>query len=131
MCGYLEVFISGKLFKNQELERTALVAKWQDAVKHLRQRDADIQRINGEIYMTELAIENQQEIVQEQNDFLNNEKVHNKATEEEINELNGVNSRIRKELNDLLQYILRITNEVPTTFFKKKKFKSNLSLSNS
>ncbi|KAI4466333.1 coiled-coil domain-containing protein 39 [Holotrichia oblita] len=103
---------TGKLFKNQELERTALVAKWQDAVKHLRQRDADIQRINRDIYMTELAIENQGEIVQEQKEFLANEKNHNKGTEEEINELNSVNSRIRKELNDLLQYILRITNEL-------------------
>lgn len=104
--------ILGKLFKQQEEERTALVAKWQDSVKHLRQRDEDINKTNKDIYLTQMAIANQQEILDEHNNFLINEKNQNRAIEEEMNELNNANSRARKELNDLIQYILRITNEV-------------------
>ncbi|KRT79949.1 hypothetical protein AMK59_8239 [Oryctes borbonicus] len=102
---------TSKLFKQQEEERKALVAKWQDAVKHLRQRDENINKTNKDIYLTRLAIDNQKEILQEHTDFLANEKMHNKTTEEEMNILNAANSRIRKELYELVQYILRITNE--------------------
>ncbi|GJQ67331.1 hypothetical protein Trydic_g8230 [Trypoxylus dichotomus] len=103
---------TGKIFKQQEEERIALVAKWQDAVKHLRQRDDNINNTNKDIYLTLLAIDNQKEILQEHTDFLANEKTHNKATEEEMNVLNMANSRTRKDLYELAQYIFRITSEL-------------------
>ncbi|XP_050306787.1 coiled-coil domain-containing protein 39 [Anthonomus grandis grandis] len=112
----LEMIIerTGKAVKQQMNEREALIKQWKDAVKMLQTRDQDISKWQERIGQSHDALMKQQEILEEENQLLKNEIKNNKEIELEIESLNAMNSRIRRELGEFQQNVLTVINEVQT-----------------
>lgn len=102
---------TGKLFKKQTIEQRALMKRWQDSIGVLRQRDEDLQDVELQIDSAGEALLIQQELVEEQNTFLKNERTNNSSIEEETANLNQQNSRARRDLNQIIDYIAMLTND--------------------
>lgn len=96
-------------------ERNDLVKRWHTAVRMLRQRNLDIEKLYADINATQEVIAHQHELLDEQNTFLQREKDNNKEAQFEIESLNINSSRIRRERNEMTQYILLLNSEVPNT----------------
>lgn len=89
-----------------------MVKQWKEAVKMLQQRDEDIIKAQEKIISTQELIEQQKEKLSEENGFLNNEKRNNHELDLEMESLNALNSRMRKDFDDLTQESLLLTSEV-------------------
>lgn len=78
----------------------------------LQQRDSDIGVVQERIVEEEKVLEQQRERLEEENEMLKNEKKNNHEVELELEKLNAVNSRMRREFADLQQAVYTISNEV-------------------
>lgn len=78
----------------------------------LQQRDDDIEAGQERILDEEKVLESQNESLVEENQMLHNEQKNNRELLMEIEKLNSLNSRMRKELSDLQQDVYIIANEV-------------------
>ncbi|KAG5864259.1 hypothetical protein JTB14_019631 [Gonioctena quinquepunctata] len=103
---------SGKVMKQLMAERDALITQWKDTVKMLQQRDNDIMNSQEQISNVLEIIQKQQEKLSEEKTFMKNERRNNREIELEVQEMNVVNSRMRRDLNDLMQHILLISGEL-------------------
>ncbi|KAF2896034.1 hypothetical protein ILUMI_10127 [Ignelater luminosus] len=105
---------TGKVFKQQRDERTSLLKQWQEAIKNLKCRDDAVAQVVKDISMVQQLVTEEQEKLDEQNNFLNNEVNNNKEMDQQIQELNFSGSKLRRELNELVQYVLTINSEAGT-----------------
>lgn len=103
---------TGKMLKQLREEKNRLIKQWQETVHNLRQRDDATLRIHREIESAQEVLLCQKTALQEQNDFLLNEQRNNKEVEEKIEEMNQTNCKLRRELNNMIQYVLTLNNEV-------------------
>lgn len=78
----------------------------------LQQRDDDIEAGQERILEAEKVLENQNESLEEENQMLRNEQKNNRELLMEIENVNSLNSRMRRELSDLQQDVYVIVNEV-------------------
>lgn len=78
----------------------------------LQQRDDDIEAGQERILEAEKVLESQNEGLEEENEMLHNEQKNNRELLMEIEKLNSLNSRMRRELSDLQQDVYTIANEV-------------------
>lgn len=78
----------------------------------LQQRDDDIEAGQERILEAEKVLESQNECLEEENEMLHNEQKNNRELLMEIEKLNSLNSRMRRELSDLQQDVYTIANEV-------------------
>lgn len=78
----------------------------------LQQRDDDIEAGQERILEAEKMLESQNEGLEEENEMLHNEQRNNRELLMEIEKLNSLNSRMRRELSDLQQDVYTIANEV-------------------
>ena len=104
------------------------MSQWQEAVKNLTRRDEEINRTNSNIFLTQELLDRQKDLLDDQNLFLENEQHNNQTVEMEISELNFTNSNMRKELNELVQYVLTITGAV--NLYKKNMTSAGRELEN-
>lgn len=116
-------FFLGKVFKQQRDERTSLIKQWQEAIKNLKRRDDAIEQVVKDIAMVQQLVAEEQEKLDEQNNFLNNEINNNKEVDQQIQELNFSGSRLRRELTELIQYVLTLNSEVRILFYTFNKTK--------
>ncbi|CAH1955933.1 unnamed protein product [Acanthoscelides obtectus] len=105
---------SGKAIKQQMADRESLIHQWKDAVKMLQQRDVDIFRAQEQIQAEYEAIAKQEVVLEEEHNFLNNQKRVNHEIELEIQSINSTNCRMRRELGELAQVILLMNNDHDT-----------------
>ncbi|RZC32695.1 coiled-coil domain-containing protein 39 [Asbolus verrucosus] len=105
---------TGKIMKQQATERNALIQQWKDSVKILHQRDSEIDRLQLQILEMQEIMDKEQEKLEEQNDFYSNEVRNNDELEHETQQLNLLNSRMRRELNELMQYLLLLNSQADT-----------------
>ena len=101
--------------KQQVEERNALIQQWKDSVKILQQRDNDIDHTQTQILETQEIIEKEQEKLQEHKQFHENELKNNNDLEHEKQQLNYLNSKLRRELHELSQYTLLLHSQVNWT----------------
>ncbi|XP_017776872.1 PREDICTED: coiled-coil domain-containing protein 39-like [Nicrophorus vespilloides] len=109
---------TGKILKQIKEERNSLIVQWQESVKHLKQRDQDIKRVNRDMDNMNEVIKQQQEKLDEENEFLQNEKNNNKFMDMQINEDNQLNSKLRRDLTIVTDEVTLLQNEMNA----KKKF---------
>ncbi|XP_063902797.1 coiled-coil domain-containing protein 39 [Zophobas morio] len=105
---------TGKIMKQQVEERNALIQQWKDSVKILQQRDNDIDHTQTQILETQEIIEKEQEKLQEHKQFHENELKNNNDLEHEKQQLNYLNSKLRRELHELSQYTLLLHSQADT-----------------
>lgn len=103
---------AAKTFRQQEHERDTLIKYWKDTVKNLKQRNADIDNTNNEILASNELLKRRKDDLDEQNRFLADQEEANKGVEGEIDEANVVTSRLRREIDNLIQYIALLQSEV-------------------
>ncbi|XP_018561300.1 coiled-coil domain-containing protein 39-like [Anoplophora glabripennis] len=103
---------TGKALKQQEKERDDLVKRWKEAVKMLQRRDEDVVKTQEHIIGTQELIERHKEKLDEENVFLNNEKRNNHELDLEMESLNALNSRLRRDCDDLAQDLLTMNSEL-------------------
>ncbi|KAJ8916181.1 hypothetical protein NQ315_016320 [Exocentrus adspersus] len=103
---------TGKVLKQQEIERDALVKQWKEAVKMLQHRDEDVIKAQEQIVCTQELIEKQKERLNEENGFLANEQRNNHELDLEMESLNALSSRMRRNYSDLTQELLIMNSEL-------------------
>lgn len=86
--------------------------RWKEAVRMLQQRDEDVVKTQENIINTQELIEKHKEKLEEENGFLNNEKRNNHELDLEMESLNALNSRLRRDFDDLGQDLLLMNSEV-------------------
>nr|XP_022918752.1 coiled-coil domain-containing protein 39-like isoform X2 [Onthophagus taurus] len=99
----------------QENEKKLLIKRWQNAVKNLRKRDQEISRFKCDIKQIEECIREREQMLNEEESFFHQQEYHNKEMENEIAELNVLNSRARKELQDSTKFTLEVNVNFTTT----------------
>lgn len=67
-----------------------------------------------QIFEMQEIIDKEQEKLEEQKQFYENEVRNNNDVEHEAQQLNLLNSKMRRELNELTQYLLLLSNQVIT-----------------
>ncbi|KAF5275674.1 hypothetical protein FQA39_LY06786 [Lamprigera yunnana] len=102
----------GRVFKKQKDERTALLKQWKDAVDTLKRRDRNMKHIIIEIETTNQLFLEKRDTLEEQNTFLRNQMKNNKEMEVKVQELNYISSKMRQNLNDLIQIVLTLNGEL-------------------
>lgn len=105
---------TAKMANQLKEEKKSLVVRWQDSVRNLRQRDLDIDRVNGDLQTAQEVLLRQKLAVDEQNAFLKIELRNNEELAAEIQELNETNSQIRRELNHYIDIYLTLQNDMNT-----------------
>lgn len=112
----LIVIFLGKVMKQLIFEREALTTQWKEAIKMMHQRDNDVVHIQEQIMVTLELIQKEEEKLDEENNFLNNEKRNNRELELDLQKINAVHSKMRRELNDLSQHMIFLNSEVKYFF---------------
>lgn len=79
-------------------ERNVLLKQWQDAVKHLQQRDADTLAIHREIINVRELNEAKMGVLEEEKQFYQNELNNNKEMEVQIEHLNMDVATLRNDI---------------------------------
>ncbi|XP_044268674.1 GRIP and coiled-coil domain-containing protein 2-like [Tribolium madens] len=105
---------TGKIMKQQVVERNALIQQWKESVNILHQRDNDIDRLQAQMLETQEIIEKEEEKLDEQKQFYENEVRNNNELEHEAQQLNLLNSRIRRELNEMSQNLFFLNSQADT-----------------
>lgn len=93
-------------------ERAAMVKQWEIAVRMLRQRNCDIEKVHLDLSNTQDVLEQQLDMLDDQNNFLEREQINNKELHFAIEDLNQHNSRIRRERNETCNFVLELKSEV-------------------
>nr|XP_023029063.1 coiled-coil domain-containing protein 39 [Leptinotarsa decemlineata] len=119
---------SGKVLKQLMTERDALITQWKDTVKMLQQRDNDIMKTQEQMSTVQEMIQKQQEKLSEEDIFLKNEQRNNHEIKLDIQNLNAVNSRMRRDYHELVQHTLLINGELHA--LKRQVAASSLDLEN-
>lgn len=114
--------------KQQVIERNALIQQWKDSVKILHQRDNDIDRLQVQMLELQEIIEKEQEKLEEQKQFYENELKNNNELEHESQQLNLLNSKMRRELNEMGQDMLILNSQVIGELFGSFYTKSSIEI---
>lgn len=112
MSGLICFLFSGKVIKQLFNERETLTKQWKDTIKMMQQRDMDVINMQEQIVTTLEVIQSQDEKLEEENNFLNNEKRNNHEVATEVQQINIIHSRMRRELNEMSLRVLFLHNEV-------------------
>lgn len=78
----------------------------------MKQRDDAINDLSNQIIVSTELLHKKQTKLEEQNEFLKNEKNNNKEIEMQINDANAVHSKLRRQLDETTKAILVLHNEV-------------------
>ncbi|KAJ8979531.1 hypothetical protein NQ317_017679 [Molorchus minor] len=103
---------TGKVIQQQMAERDALIVQWKEAVQMLQQRDRDMVKAQELIVTTHEMLETSKETLEEESEFLRKEQQNNRDIENEIQNLNMYNSKLRLELNELSKHVLLLNSEL-------------------
>lgn len=104
----------GKVIKQQVAERETLINQWKETVRMLQQRDQDIAAAQEQVGNVYEMIETQKEKLEDEGNFLKNQQRTNHEIELEVQNLNSLHSRMRRDLGELNQHELLLISELQT-----------------
>ncbi|XP_018335648.1 coiled-coil domain-containing protein 39 [Agrilus planipennis] len=105
---------TGKHLKELRIERQAMIRKWQEAARNLYRQDDNIAKANLEAESVARVTADALEKLEEQNMFYEEQKNNNREIEMEVAEMNTRGSKMRRELDELVQYVISLTNDLST-----------------
>ncbi|CAH0557111.1 unnamed protein product [Brassicogethes aeneus] len=103
---------TGKMIKQQVVERNALINQWKDTVKILQQRDAEIGKSQEKMILYQEMIERKNAALIDENSFLEHEKDNNRAIILECQDLRAGFAKLRRDYAYAVKEIAKMGPEV-------------------